>query len=70
MLRFNWLPLLAGIWYPVTYTLFSVYDISYKGQFPDQYLPELVMMVVIQFLALCLFGSILIIDSAKEQAIT
>jgi len=68
MPRLNWLPVFAGIWYPVTYTLFSVYDISHKGQFPDQYLPELVMMVVIQFLALCLFGSILIIDSTKEQA--
>jgi len=69
MPRFNWLPFFAGIWYPVTYTLFSIYDISHKGQFPDQYLPELVLMVLIQFLALCLFGFILIIDSAKEQAI-
>ena len=69
MPRLNWLPVFAGIWYPVTYTLFSIYDISHKGQFPDQYLPELVLMVVIQFLALCWFGLILIIDSAKEQAI-
>ncbi len=67
MLRFNWLPLLAGIWYPATYTLFSVYDISRKGVFPDQYVPTLVMMVVIQFLALCLLGFILVIDSPKEM---
>ncbi len=66
MLRFNWLPLLAGIWYPATYTLFSVYDISHKGVFPDQYLPTLVMMVVIQFLALCMLGIVLISDSSKE----
>jgi len=68
MPRLNWLPLFAGIWYPVTYVLFSFYDISHKGVFPDQYLPELVLMVVIQFLALCLLGFILVIDSPKEMA--
>jgi hypothetical protein len=68
MPRLNWLPLFAGIWYPVTFTLFSIYDISHKGVFPDQYIPELVLMVVIQFLALCLLGFILVIDSPKEMA--
>jgi hypothetical protein len=68
MPRLNWLPLFAGIWYPVTYTLFSVYDISHKGIFPDQYLPELVMMVGIQFLTLCILGFVLIDDSSKELA--
>jgi hypothetical protein len=68
MPRLNWLAVFAGIWYPVTYVLFSVYDISHKGVFPDQYLPELVLMVVIQFLALCLLGFILVIDSPKEMA--
>ena len=70
MPRLNWLPVLAGIWYPVTYFLFSVYDISHKGVFPDQYLPELVLMVVIQFLALCILGAVLIDDSLKELATT
>ena len=68
MARFNWLPALAGIWYPVTYILFSAYDISHKGVFPDQYLPELVLMVVIQFLALCILGFVLVSDSSKELA--
>ena len=68
MPRLNWLPVFAGIWYPVTYTLFSVYDISHKGVFPDQYLPALVLMVVIQFLALCILGFVLIDDSSKELA--
>ena len=68
MPRLNWLPVFAGIWYPVTYVLFSFYDISHKGVFPDQYLPELVLMVVIQFLALCLLGFILVIDAPKELA--
>jgi hypothetical protein len=68
MPRLNWLPILAGIWYPVTYVLFSIYDISHKGVFPDQYLPALVLMVVIQFLALCILGFVLIDDSSKELA--
>ena len=68
MPRLNWLPVFAGIWYPVTYALFSVYDISHKGVFPDQYLPALVLMVVIQFLALCILGFVLIDDSSKELA--
>jgi hypothetical protein len=68
MPRSNWLPFFAGIWYPVTYTLFSIYDISHKGLFPDQYVPELVWMVVIQFLALCSLGIVLIGDAPKELA--
>jgi len=66
MPRLNWLPVFAGIWYPVTYALFSVYDISHKGVFPDQYLPTLVLIVVIQFLAPCVLGFVLIDDSSKE----
>ena len=68
MLRLNWLPFFAGFWYPVTFTLFAIYDISQKGVFPDQYLPELVLMVVIQFAALCVLGFVLIDDSSKELA--
>ncbi len=68
MSRLNGLPVLAGIWYPATYILFSVYDISHKGAFPDQYLPALVFMAVIQFLALCILGFVLINDSPKELA--
>jgi hypothetical protein len=68
MRRLNWLPFFAGIWYPVTYTLFSVYDIAHKGVFPKQYLPELVWTAVIQFLALCILGNVLISDSPKELA--
>ncbi|MCI0552853.1 MAG: hypothetical protein L0287_18030 [Anaerolineae bacterium] len=68
MPRLNWLPVFAGIWYPVTFTLFSIYDISHKGVFPDQYVPQLVLMMVIQFLALCILGLVLIDDSSKELA--
>lgn len=68
MPRLNWLPVVAGIWYPVTYVLFSIYDISQKGVFPEQYLPQLVLMMGIQFLALCILGFVLIDDSSKELA--
>jgi len=68
MSRLNWLPLLAGIWYQLTYVLFSVYDISHKGVFPDQYLPAIVLTVMIQFLTLCILGSVLVDDSSKEMA--
>ena len=68
MPRLNWLPVLAGIWYPVTFVVFSIYDISHKGVFPHQYVPELILMVVIQFLALCIQGIVLISDSSKEWA--
>jgi hypothetical protein len=68
MPRSNWLPVFAGVWYPVTFTLFSIYDILHKGVFPDQYLPELVLMMVIQFLALCILGLVLIDVSSKELA--
>lgn len=66
--RLNWLPLFAGIWYPVTYILFSVYDISHKGVFPHQSVPAIVLMVVIQFITLCSLGFTLIEDSSKELA--
>jgi hypothetical protein len=68
MPRLNWLPVLAGIWYPVMYILFSIYDISHKGVFPHQYVPEFVLMVVIQFITLCGLGFTLIEDSSKELA--
>ena len=68
MPRLNWLPLLAGIWYPVAYILFSIYDISHRGVFPDQYIPAIVLTVVIQFITLCSLGFTLIEDSSKELA--
>jgi len=68
MPRLNWLPVFAGIWYPVTFALFSIYDISHKGVFPDQYIPAIVLMVVIQFITLCSLGFTLVEDSSKELA--
>ena len=68
MVRLNWLPILTGIWYPVIYSIFSIYVISHYGEFPDQYLPAAVLMVGIQFLTLCILGFLLINDSSKVMA--
>ena len=68
MPRLNWLPVVVGIWYPVTFVLFSIYDISHKGVFPDQYVPTIALTVMIQFLTLCALGFALIEDSSKELA--
>ena len=66
MPRLNWLPLLAGIWYPVTY-IFLSYDILHERVVTDQYLPVLAVIALIQFLALCILGFVLIDDSSKEM---
>jgi len=68
MPRMNWLPALAGIWYPAVYSFLFVYLISHNGAFPDQYLPATVLMVVIQPLTLCILGFVLIDDSSQEMA--
>lgn len=70
MPRLNWLPILVGIWYPVTYTIFSIYDISQKGVFPEQAWPLIVLTVVLQFITLCSLGFTLLENSSKELATT
>ncbi len=68
MPRMNGLPILAGIWYPAVYSFLFVYLISHNGVLPDQYWSVVKFTFVIQFLALCLLGFILVIDSPKEMA--
>ena len=67
MPRLNWLPVFAGIWYPVTYTFLS-YDILHERVVTDQYLPALAVIALIQFSALCILGFVLIDESSKELA--
>lgn len=70
MSHLNGLPVLAGIWYPAGYTFLFGYILSHKGVFPDPYWLVIKYTFGIQFLALCLLGFILIIDSPKEMATT
>src|SRR4030095_10249503 len=56
MPRLNGLPFVTGIWYPVAYSLFASYLFTHDSKFPQQYYPALLLMLLIQFLALCRFG--------------
>jgi two-component system, NarL family, sensor kinase len=63
MSRFNGLPILAGIWFPVIYFSFITYVFTNNGTFPAQFpYTAIEIMIVIQFLALCLLGFILVTD--------
>lgn len=65
MSRMNWMLVLAGIWYPAAYSFLFGYILAHNGEFP--YWSVIKFTFVIQFLALCLLGFILIIDSPKEM---
>jgi len=68
MARFNWLPVFAGIWYPVFYFFLAGYLVTHNGVYPGQYQMAFSLMHLMQFLALCVFGSILVSDSHQEMA--
>ncbi len=72
MASFNWLPVFAGIWYPVTYVVFSVYVNSVREDVPIQYIPAilliLALMAVLQFISLGTYGIYLLNESSKQPA--
>jgi len=68
MARFNWLPVFAGIWYPVFYFFLAGYLFTHKGVYPGQYQMAFNIMHLIQFLALCALGASLITDTSQETA--
>jgi len=68
MRRLNWLPAFAGIWYPVFYFFLAGYLFTHNGVYPGQYQIAFNIVHLIQFLALCAFGSILVIDASQEMA--
>jgi hypothetical protein len=68
MARFNWLPVFAGIWYPVFYFFLAGYLLAHNGVYPGQYQMAFNMMHLIQFLALCVLGSILVSDTSEKMA--
>lgn len=70
MARFNWLPVFAGIWYPVFYFFLAGYLFTHNGVYPGQYQIAFNMMHLMQFLALCVLGSILVSDAPQEMATT
>ncbi len=68
MSQLNWLPVFAGIWYPVIYFFLAGYIFTHNGTYPAQYHTAIQMMISIQFLALCVLGLILVNDTPQEMA--
>lgn len=68
MPRMNWLPVLAGIWYPAVYFFLAGYLFTHDGEYPGQYHAAMQMIFLIQFLALCVFGAVLN-DTSEQMAI-
>jgi hypothetical protein len=68
MARFNWLPVFAGIWYPVFYFFLAGYLFTHNGVYPGQYQMSFNIMHLMQFLALCVLGSILVSDTSEKMA--
>jgi hypothetical protein len=68
MARWNWLPVFAGIWYPVFYFFLAGYLFTHHGVYPGQYQMAFNTMHLIQFLALCALGVILISNRSEKMA--
>jgi hypothetical protein len=66
MPHFNWLPVLAGIWYPVFYFCLARYLFTHGGVYPGQYQSTFNVIYWIQILALCVFGAVVAGDRAQE----
>jgi hypothetical protein len=66
--RLNWLPVLAGIWYPLVYFFLAGYLFTHDGEYPGQYHEAMQMMFLIQFVALCVFGAVVAADIPQEMA--
>ena len=70
MPRLNWLPLLAGIWYPVAYLVFAGYLFTHHGAYPWDTTIQITRIIVwIQFFGLCALGAFLVTDTSEQMAI-
>ena len=70
MSKLNGLPVVAGIWYPLVYLFLAAYLYTHEGGYPHNYHTGMQMMFLIQFVALCVFGSILVTDTLPEEMTT
>ena len=64
----NWLPFFAGIWYPIVYFFMAGYLFTHSGEFPQEYYSAIQIMLLMQFLALCAFGFVLLTATNQEMA--
>jgi len=67
----NWLPLVAGIWYPVIYFFFFIHIIINSGAWPKSDFPYILLQPAlwVQFVALCVFGAILVLRADVPEEI-
>jgi hypothetical protein len=65
----NWLPLIAGIWYPVIYFPIFLYILLNNGVWPESDIPyiPIQIMVSVQFIALCVLGAILVLQTDDTE---
>jgi len=68
MARFNWVPVFAGIWYPVFYFFLAGYLFTHNGVYPGQYQMAFNLLHLMQFLALSALGVVLATDTLQEMA--
>ena len=66
--RMNWMPVFAGIWYPAVYFFLASYLFTHPGEYPEQYHAIFQIIFLIQFFALCVFGSLLLTHATRETA--
>jgi hypothetical protein len=69
MPRLNWLPVIAGFWYPVAYLVFAGYLFTHHGAYQwDTTIRITGIIVCIQFFALCALGAFLVTDTSEQMA--
>lgn len=68
--RWNWLPVVTGIWYPAVY----IFGVGYLGihydfyKFYQHFSMAILPMLLMQVLALCAFGAVLLANPPQEMA--
>jgi hypothetical protein len=69
MPRLNWLPVIAGFWYPVAYLVFAGYLFTHHGAYPWDTTIRITQIIVwIQFFGLCALGAFLVSDTSEQMA--
>jgi hypothetical protein len=70
MAGLNWLPLATGVLYPATYSFFFLYYASHVAdwQYIEPIFWVVILMMVMQFVTMCLFGFMLSADTREELA--
>ena len=69
MPRMNWLPLVAGIWYPLFFIAGTAYIVTAhngNGYYLFEYQTAIIAILLVQFFALCGLGAVLLTEPSQE----